>query len=216
MCVTGQTGACCSSSSVLWRYDVSVHDPRSKDRRVQKTRKLLLEAVGSLLHEKRYDAIAVREILERANVGRSTFYTHFRDKDELLLCAIRDVLRATLHDAPSSARPSERVVRFSRPMLEHIGQHLRAGKGGMGYRSRSIVHERLRQVLAQHVAEEVGRVARRPASGRVPPELLARHVTSSFIGVVDWWVESASKLSPAEVDQTFRSLVVPALVAALD
>ncbi len=58
--------------------------------------------------------------------------------------AIREVLGAAVPEAPASSRRSERVLRFSRPMFEHIAQHLRAAKGGMGPRSRTLVHERLR------------------------------------------------------------------------
>lgn len=193
-----------------------MHDTRAKDRRVRKTRGLLLHALGSLLHEKRYDAIVVQDILDRANVGRSTFYTHFRDKDDLLQSAVRDVLRATVPEAPSSGRGSERVLRFSRPMFEHIAQHLRARKGGMGPRSRALVHERLRQVLAERVAEEVGSVARRPSSARVPAELVVKFVTSTFVVVLDWWVERGGKMAVEEVDEVFKALVLPSLAAAID
>src|SRR5688572_21995012 len=54
------------------------------DRRVQKTRKLLQDALVELVAEKGYEAVTIREILDRANVGRSTFYAHFQDKDQLL------------------------------------------------------------------------------------------------------------------------------------
>src|SRR5262245_41400479 len=54
------------------------------DRRVQKTRKLLQDALIELVAEKGYEAVSIREILDRANVGRSTFYAHFQDKDQLL------------------------------------------------------------------------------------------------------------------------------------
>jgi hypothetical protein len=54
---------------------VTVPEKRVQDRRIQKTQRLLHEALFSLIHEKSYDAIVVKEILDRANVGRSTFYT---------------------------------------------------------------------------------------------------------------------------------------------
>jgi AcrR family transcriptional regulator len=193
-----------------------VRDTRARDRRVQKTRRLLLQALGSLLHEKRYDAIVVQDILDRADVGRSTFYTHFRDKDDLLQSAVRDVLRATVPDASPSGRRSEQVLRFSRPMFEHIAQHLRAAKGGMGTRSRAMVHERLRQALAERVAEEVGSVARRPKSAAVPTELVVKLVTSTFVVVLDWWVERGGKMAVEDVDEVFRALVLPSLAAAID
>src|SRR5215510_4033298 len=54
------------------------------DRRVQKTRKLLQDALIELVAEKGYESVTIREILDTANVGRSTFYAHFQDKDQLL------------------------------------------------------------------------------------------------------------------------------------
>ncbi len=193
-----------------------VRETRKNDRRVQKTRRLLLQALGSLLHEKRYDTIVVQDILDRANVGRSTFYTHFRDKDDLLQIAIRDVLGATVPAATASSRRSERVLRFSRPMFEHIALHLRAARGGMGPRSRTLLHERLRQAIGERIAVELGSGTRRTSSSRVPPELLVKLVTSSFVVVLDWWVDSGGKMSPAEVDDIFTAMVGPAVAAAVD
>ena len=71
-----------------------MHEEQVKDRRIQKTKSLLHEALGSLIREKPYDAIVVQEILDRANVGRSTFYMHFSDKDDLLVSGIHDMLRS--------------------------------------------------------------------------------------------------------------------------
>ena len=68
---------------------------RARIGRVQKTVRLLRDALGSLIHEKSYDSIAVKEILERANVGQSAFYAHFHDKDALLASGIHQMLHAT-------------------------------------------------------------------------------------------------------------------------
>ncbi len=93
-----------------------MHDKqRTKDRRAEKTEALLREALGALIREKSYDDIVVKEILARADVGRSTFYAHFHDKDELLLSGIQDMLR--------SAQSREGIVWFSLPILEHIEEH---------------------------------------------------------------------------------------------
>src|SRR5215510_3081353 len=103
--------------STIRRVNVTLQQTQVKDRRIQKTRKLLHDALGGLIQEKPYDEIAVQEILDRANVGRSTFYMHFRDKDELLLSSIRDMLGSV--DAtplPSSGKPHERIVNFSLPI----------------------------------------------------------------------------------------------------
>ena len=64
---------------------------RTPDRRVQRTRRLLHKALMSRVLEKKYESITVQEILDRADVGRSTFYTHFQDKDELLVSGFENV-----------------------------------------------------------------------------------------------------------------------------
>ena len=80
---------------------------RDEDRRVRRTKGLLRGALASLVHEKPYDAIAVKEILARADVGRSAFYAHFGDKDALLDSAIRETLRAGA--TPATKGPERRT-----------------------------------------------------------------------------------------------------------
>src|SRR5262245_53483333 len=84
--------------------------PATRDRRVQRTKTSLHDALIGLAIEKPYPSIAVKEILDRANVGRSTFYTHFRDKDDLLESGIHEVL-LSMHDGPAR---STRSTGFSR------------------------------------------------------------------------------------------------------
>ena len=196
-----------------------MHERHRKDRRIQKTMNLLHEALGSLIREKPYDEIVVQDILDRANVGRSTFYMHFRDKDELLASGIHDML-GSVHapsETQSSGKPFERLVSFSLPVFEHIHQHRNTGTAMMGSRGRVIVHEHLQKVVAEQIADDVrkhfhGR--RRPAS-QIPPDLLVRYVASTFILVLNWWVESRSQLPPREVNALFRALVQPTLATAI-
>lgn len=198
-----------------------MHDLSNNDRRVRKTRTLLVQALGSLMHEKPYDTIVVKEILHRANVGRSTFYTHFRDKDELLGCAMDDLLERSL-TGPASAPRSERLLRFSLPVLEHIDRQRRGADGlpgarGMTRRGRAVLHERLEQQIGELIAGELRRGLGERASNLVAPaELLVRYVTSTFTTVLDWWVESQRELTAREVDRLFRGLVLPALSQWLD
>src|SRR6266498_3247645 len=119
-----------------------------KDRRVQKTQDLLHEALASLIREKAYDSISVKEILDRANVGRSTFYMHFGDKDDLLVSGMHDMLRSVqAAGLPRSAKPYEQIIWFSLPIFEQISQHRHAGEARIGTRGRAIIHEHLQKVL---------------------------------------------------------------------
>src|SRR5262249_33728868 len=190
---------------------------RPKDRRIQKTQKLLHEALASLIREKPYESIVVKEILDRANVGRSTFYTHFRDKDDLLVSSIHDMLgsgHAT--ELPTSAKGHERIIRFSLPVFEHIHQHRHTNAAKMGTRARAILHDHLQKVLAELIADDVRRDfhGRRKTAGQIPPDLLVQYVASTFILVLNWWVESSSPLPPKGVNDLFRALILPTLAAA--
>ena len=195
--------------------DVTRRSERDPDRRIQKTRNLLREALVSLIHEKDYDAIPVREILDRANVGRSTFYMHFRDKDELLVHAIQDLLRPVpATELPPSAKRYERTIRFSLPIFEYVGRHHHNGLARIKGRGRAIVHEHLRKAVQQVIADDLGKdIPPRRKVPTVPPDLLVQHVASTFILVLNWWVDGRSARPPKDVNDLFRALIVPTLAA---
>jgi AcrR family transcriptional regulator len=196
-----------------------VTNDRGKDRRVQKTEALLHGALAALIHEKSYDAIAVKEILARANVGRSTFYSHFRDKGELLESGIREVLLAG--ETTSATRPTglaDRLVRFSLPILEHIERYRVAHGSAVGAQGQAVVHEHLERVLVQLVADDLRRASRCRQEGghTVPCELLARHLASTFLLVVEWWLQSVELLPAKKANDLFRALALPAVTEVLD
>ena len=198
---------------------MAAHRKQTKDRRIQKTIDLLHDALGALIREKPYDEIVVQEILDRANVGRSTFYMHFRDKDELLVSGIHDMLGSvhTAQEAPSSGKPFERILSFSLPVFENIHHHRHARTAMMGARGRAVVHEHLQKVVAERITEDMRQQlqGRRKSTTRVPQHLLVQCVASTFILVLNWWAESRTPLPAKEADAVFRALVVPTLLSAL-
>jgi len=190
-----------------------------KDRRIQKTKALLHEALFSLIVEKNYESIVVNDILDRANVGRSTFYSHFSDKDELLVSGMHDMLRSI---RPSgllpSAKPHEQTIWFSLPIFEHIDEHRRASVASIGPRGRAIIHEHLQKVLAELIADGVTKrlQSRRKTAARIPPDVVVQYIASTFILVMNWWLEKKSPLAPKEINELFRALILPTLAAALE
>lgn len=202
-----------------WTEEAPLPTDRSKDRRVQKTQSLLHEALSSLIHEKSYDAIVVKEILARANVGRSTFYTHFRDKDELLVSGIRHMVGAGRPDSPApSTGRADRLLRFSLPILQHIERYRATSASASGTRRQDVVHEHLQRVLVELIIHDVRGAGHHQHEGAkmVPPDLLAHHVAYTFVLVLNWWVESCNALSAREVNELFRALVLPTLSRILD
>src|SRR5215207_4631294 len=139
------------------RGTMPVPEKRTKDRRIQKTEALLRGALGALVDEKPYEEIVVKEILDRANVGRSTFYTHFSDKDELLLSCIYHMLRSTQPDdwGRATTKPQAHLVWFSLPIFEHIERHRRTGQATMEPRGRRTMHEHLEHAITTLIEDEV-------------------------------------------------------------
>jgi len=183
-----------------------------EDRRVRKTKRLLHEALATLVHQKPVDDIAVKEILARADVGRSTFYAHFRDKEELLASVIRELLRTSDASEPTGADASAvDVLRFSLPLFEHVERHLDRPGALSGKRAQARLHACLRHELADHIAARLRHVRRGwPAGDSMPLELRARVVATTFVVVLDWWTAQRPRPTAREADARFRELVAPA------
>src|SRR5438132_11824277 len=103
---------------------------RATDRRVQRTRQLLQDALISMMVEKGYEATTVQDIIDRANVGRATFYAHFADKETLLASRLED-LRALLMERQRHGSG----LAFRLPMLEHARGHLPVSRAIVGRES---------------------------------------------------------------------------------
>jgi AcrR family transcriptional regulator len=177
---------------------------------VRRTKSSLHDALIGLAREKPYPAIAVKEILDRANVGKSTFYMHFRDKDDLLESGIHEVLQSA-RGAAASRSGVDRLLTFSLPLLTHIDEHRRTPGPKMHREGRTTMHEHLEEVLTALVADDLAGMIAGRSRQLLPTDLLARHVASTFVLVLNWWVETDSTLPAAEVDALFRRLVVPTL-----
>ena len=188
----------------------------AEDRRIQKTTNLLREALVSLIAEKPYDSIVVKEILDRANVGRSTFYTHFRDKDDLLIGCIHDMLGRVPAPTRSPGKGQEWVLWFSLPVFDHHYRHAHAWGDRIGPRGRAILHEHLRRVLTEIITEAITksdlRSGRQPAR-QIPSELISSYIASTFVLVLNWWLDKRMRLPAKEINDVFRRLTLPTLSA---
>jgi AcrR family transcriptional regulator len=207
VCDSEQSTAACSALGL----EGAVVKVTKGDRRVTRTQRLLREALVALIHEKDYDAIVVREILDRANVGRSAFYAHFEDKDALLASGIRHALRAAPpRRLPSSAKRFEPLVWFSLPLFEFIRPLRDVPHRGMPARGRALVHAHLRRVLIDEIEDDLA-LMREQAPPGLPPRLAAEYVINTFLLVLNWWVGGDTRMSARQADDLFLRLVLPAL-----
>lgn len=189
-----------------------------EDRRIQRTQQLLRTALLALVKEKGFESVSVQEIIDRANVGRTTFYAHFSNKEELLLCGF-DELRLRLKQRQREARArqgeqDERLFGFSREMFEHVGEHREVFQAMAGKRSGATVQRRLQDLLIELVREDVKLTVPALRAKSTQRESVVRFVAGAFLGLLAWWLDEKPHLTAAEIDRRFRQLAAPAMHAA--
>lgn len=191
---------------------------KSIDRRVRRTRRALQDALISLILEKGYDTVTIEEITERADLGRTTFYLHFSDKEELLLHAIDTICEdfivkhqslMELVDIPQDA------IHHLRPNLDerilyHIFAHAREnadlykvmmrGEGG------AVVSQRFGNIIKEETVKRMGEVKR--LEMKVPLEVFAVHFAGTLMALVTWWLEEDMPYPIEEMVNHFQQLFI--------
>jgi AcrR family transcriptional regulator len=178
---------------------------KAPDRRVLRTRKLLQDAMISMIIEKGYDATTVQDIVDRANVGRATFYAHFADKETLFHSRLED-LRGFIAE---QQRHDPGKLGFSHVMLEHASGNLPLWAAIAGRESGAFALQRIQRVITELVATDLKAIAF--AGSAEQRELAVQYIAGAFMAVLRWWLDQGAKLPPAEVDALFRRLVMQGL-----
>lgn len=181
------------------------------DRRALRTRRSLHQALLQLIFERDYDGISVADIADAANVGRSTFYAHFTDKDDLLRSGtehLRTILFAEhSSDIAGETKAERRPLGFSRFMTGHLREQLELYRALMRGRAGSIMLTQIRQFLSEIVRKEL--IASSP--NRVASELTVQFVVGAYMSVLTWWVDRGAVEPAEEIDAAFRNLAEGAL-----
>jgi len=157
----------------------------------------------ALMHEKNFDDITVQNVLDRAGVGRSTFYVHYRDKEDLFLSDVEDFLDQVSsvlkrHNVnPKRLLPVQEFFAHIRDMREFHAALVKAGKANdvwalaRGFFARSI-EERLQAAGVK--LEPVQRSAQ------------AHALAGGFFSLLDWWIDKRMKADPKEMDELFHRM----------
>jgi AcrR family transcriptional regulator len=176
------------------------------DRRVRKTRRLLHEALVTLILERGWDAVSVRDVCEKADIGRSTFYVHFADKENLLLSGFDQ-----LHEAMEQVRSSAKVpFGFLGPLAAHAAENARLLQALYGRQSGQSVQWRFRDVLASLVEAEL-KLLKVPKAAR---PLLTRFIAGGSADVLMSWLDHPRGVSPEQLSIELGRAARAALEAA--
>lgn len=182
------------------------------DRRQRKTREAIFAAFTDLLSSRDYDRITVGEIIERADVGRATFYAHFETKDSLLkeLC---EELFCHIFDAAGSKQPGHRhIFECDAPesVFLHLFQHLQKNDNNilqlLSCQNNELFLQYFKTGLQQLAASQLHLFeSRRSAS--IPESFWVNHIASVFVETVRWWVENGMQQSPETITEYFNAAV---------
>lgn len=168
-----------------------------------KTRRALVAAMVDLVRDKGYHGFTVSELLERAGVGRSTFYSHYRGKDDLLLRSFVDMIR--MLDGCLGGR--ERLFPV-RELFAHVGKslvfHHALGRARMLERLYGAGVDCASGLIQDRLAPAAGDARDAP-----PPELRARALAGALFALLRWWVESGRPYAPEAMDRHFHRLAGP-------
>ena len=180
---------------------------KTTDRRIQRTRHSLTHAMVDLVTEKRFDDITVQNLIDRADIGRSTFYTHFRDKEDLFQTNWEGFLEFCVEqiDWTMVGKGSFFPVRF---LFDHLKDVQPFYRGLV----RSRKSEPLMKTGAEYLSERIGEglQANLKYHPSIPVPILSNYLATELFALLKWWLDHGMPYSPERMDQIFHELVNPA------
>lgn len=174
------------------------------DPRVKRTHKLLRDALMALIPEKGYNAITIQEITDRATLNRTTFYLHYRDKDDLLFQGMEEVLDElmTRHPLPISENEHLSVDETRDAIisdLKHIQQYADFYRVMLGKNGNPEFGQRLRDYVFRITSGRLESALGELPAGPVPTDFVLGYIASAYVGVIQWWLENDMPYTPEEV-----------------
>jgi AcrR family transcriptional regulator len=173
---------------------------------VRKTRRVLHEALVTLILERGWDAVSVSDVCEKADVGRSTFYVHFADKENLLLSGFDE-----LHSAMEQIRASAKVpFGFLGPLAAHAAENGRLVQALLGRQSGQRVQWRFRDVLASLVEAEL-KLLKVPKAARAT---MTHFIAGGAAEVLMGWLDHPQGVSADKLASELRQLATAVVEAS--
>ena len=186
------------------------------DRRQQKTRAAIFSAFESLLNRQAYSKITVQDIIDEANVGRTTFYAHFETKDALLKQLCDNLFEHVFSDQPDMEHSHSFALSEGDygKIVTHILFHLKDNGKNLAKllvgESSDIFLFYFRQHLDEVVSEYLLNGIKQNNS-RIPEDFLRNHISGSFVNMAQWWIRRGMKESPEDMAKYFMAVTEPVI-----
>ncbi|MBN1440301.1 MAG: TetR/AcrR family transcriptional regulator [Anaerolineales bacterium] len=181
------------------------------DRRTTRTRRALKQSAADLIHSMRYEDITVQNILDRADVGRSTFYAHFTDKDDL----VRQMFEEMLESITSGVEPGKGgAPAFPLAgLFRRLKDQLAARGVWQSDRGREYLFSIGQAYWAGRIERELTRRRGKRGAPDVPIPLIALMATSAATALLTWWIKNKMPYSPEEMEAMFDRVMTPGIKA---
>jgi AcrR family transcriptional regulator len=180
---------------------------KKTDRRTQRTRHSLTHAMVDLVTEKRFDDITVQNLIDRADIGRSTFYTHYRDKEDLFQKNWEGFLDFCVEQIVW-----DKIGRGSFFPVLFLFDHLKDVQPFYRGLVRSRKSDALMKTGAEYLSQKLGKglQANLKYHPSIPIPILANYLATELFALLKWWLDEGMPHGPERMDQIFHELVNPA------
>lgn len=182
------------------------------DKRQIKTRKAIFKAMAELMKTMSYDKIFVKDIIDVAEIGRSTFYAHFETKEDLAEAMCFDLFDHVFAAHVIACQTHNYTMKP--PTLEHkiahIFYHLRDKQD---YYKGFLVYEEGRlfvKFFKKYIEERLDMIIVKEHVVPMPKDFFVNHLSFALIGAVQWWIRGRMKMEPEKMAQYFAATINPA------
>ncbi|MBI1281702.1 MAG: TetR family transcriptional regulator [Anaerolineaceae bacterium] len=188
----------------------------SIDPRKLRTRQLIRAAFLELIHEKGFDAVSIQDITDRATLNRATFYLHYKDKHDLMVSLMQEVLDK-LSSLPMPLQPSrpqepdpERLGIFFVSLFQHVAQHADFYRVMVVEESVAPFAGQMQAYIEQFGLRWFARARQRQFSVR--PEVVMSYLSGAYMGMIKWWLKNDMPISPQDLAAQFMQLALPGII----
>ncbi|HNB40847.1 MAG TPA: TetR/AcrR family transcriptional regulator [Anaerolineales bacterium] len=189
--------------------------PVNIDPRIKRTRRLLRDALVSLILKKDFASITIREVTERAEVAYITFYRHFESLDQLLMEVLDEGLVELMSHIEALAKLSDpsSLETEGRLIFEYVGQ--KADLFRILLKSQSVTRVRKKVVSNISAIFQKSCVPLERLGNQVTINMASNHIATSLLSLIEWWLENNMKPSPIEMGKVYKSLIIDSTVGAV-
>lgn len=180
------------------------------DRRVMRTRRALHEALLTLIQEKRYDKITVQDIIDRADVGRSTFYAHFLDKEDLLVQGLEmfsNDLESHIKTSEHKGEDTEHVL-HSLIFFKHADMHHELYKAMQEGGGAEVIFDAGRRHLNEDIQNHLRALFPVGKETDIPSPVITSFLAGAMLSLLNWWLDAGRPYPPEQIDSMFQQLAM--------